>query len=145
MESSFLQFLVSIESSFSLTSSSTRTAVFLHPCYNVRPNVCLMDKGGKMTIFMAILWPVLFLASITISLVSWFKLRQQSDKVYFSVKGWVLVAYIAFVGMMLAYAPLAIRYVGWLLMLDAAAIIFGSIIFLTDGCQVIHPSVRFFV
>lgn len=44
-----------------------------------------------MTIFMAILWPVLFLASITISLVSWFKLRQQSDKVYFSVKGWVLV------------------------------------------------------
>lgn len=96
-----------------------------------------MDKGGKMTILMACFWPVLFITSIAMSLVSWLKLRQQIDKVYFSVKGWALAAYIAFVGTLLAYAPLAITAFGMTILF----IMVFTIIFILSAGKKKHPRI----
>lgn len=73
-----------------------------------------------MRIIMAVFWPVMLIASIAMTVLSWRKKKSgQADKNYYSVTGWSIFAFISLLGVMMSYMPLQINSLASLLMFAA--------------------------
>ncbi|WP_201330174.1 sunset domain-containing protein [Lactobacillus nasalidis] len=74
---------------------------------------------------MAILWPLLLAASVAMTAVSWRKEKAgQTDKVYYSVKGWGVFAFVSLLGVMMSYQPLGISSIGGCLFIVASILMY---------------------
>ncbi|MDA3849378.1 hypothetical protein PF595_08205 [Lactobacillus delbrueckii] len=66
-----------------------------------------------MRIFMAVLWPILLVASAAMTTISYRKKKAgKADKDYYSVRGWGCLAFMSLLGVMMSYLPLGISSVG---------------------------------
>ncbi|MCD5481054.1 hypothetical protein LOB25_05340 [Lactobacillus delbrueckii subsp. bulgaricus] len=74
--------------------------------------VCFFEEEG-MRIFMAVLWPILLVASAAMTTISYRKKKTgKADKDYYSVRGWGCLAFMSLLGVMMSYLPLGILSVG---------------------------------
>lgn len=66
-----------------------------------------------MRVFMAVLWPILLVASTAMTTISYRKKKTgKADKDYYSVRGWGCLAFMSLLGVMMSYLPLGISSVG---------------------------------
>lgn len=66
-----------------------------------------------MRIFMAVLWPILLVASAAMTTISYRKKKTgKADKDYYSVRGWGCLAFMSLLGVMMSHLPLGISSVG---------------------------------
>ncbi len=73
-----------------------------------------------MRIFMAVLWPILLVASAAMTTISYHKKKSgKADKDYYSVRGWGCLAFLSLLGVMMSYLPLGISSVGGCLFIAA--------------------------
>lgn len=78
-----------------------------------------------MRIFMAVLWPILLVASATMTTISYRKKKSgKADKDYYSVRGWGCLAFMSLLGVMMSYLPLGISSVGGCLFIAAFVLIY---------------------
>ncbi|UPT01677.1 hypothetical protein HFP49_08595 [Lactobacillus delbrueckii subsp. bulgaricus] len=62
---------------------------------------------------MAVLWPILLVASAAMTTISYRKKKTgKADKDYYSVRGWGCLAFMSLLGVMMSYLPLGILSVG---------------------------------
>ncbi|MBD5835101.1 sunset domain-containing protein [Lactobacillus delbrueckii] len=62
---------------------------------------------------MAVLWPILLVASTAMTTISYRKEKTgKADKDYYSVRGWGCLAFMSLLGVMMSYLPLGISSVG---------------------------------
>jgi len=78
-----------------------------------------------MRIFMAVLWPILLVASAAMTTISYRKKKTgKADKDYYSVRGWGCLAFMSFLGIMMSYLPLGISSVGGCLFIAAFVLMY---------------------
>lgn len=78
-----------------------------------------------MRIFMAVLWPILLVASAAMATISYRKKKSgKADKDYYSVRGWGSFAFLSLLGVMMSYLPLEISGVGGCLFIAACVVMY---------------------
>lgn len=78
-----------------------------------------------MRIFMAVLWPILLVASTAMTTISCRKKKSgKTDKDYYSVRGWGCLAFMSLLGVMMSYLPLGISSVGGCLFIAAFVLMY---------------------
>ncbi len=78
-----------------------------------------------MRIFMAVLWPILLVASAAMTTISYRKKKSgKADKDYYSVRGWGCLAFMSLLGVMMSYLPLGISSVGGCLFIAAFVLMY---------------------
>lgn len=78
-----------------------------------------------MRIFMAVLWPILLVASAAMATISYRKKKSgKADKDYYSVRGWGSFAFLSLLGFMMSYLPLGISGVGGCLFIAAFVLMY---------------------
>ncbi|MCD5448231.1 hypothetical protein LOB72_05635 [Lactobacillus delbrueckii subsp. lactis] len=74
---------------------------------------------------MAVLWPILLVASAAMTTISYRKKKTgKADKDYYSVRGWGCLAFMSLLGVMMSYLPLGISSVGGCLFIAAFVLMY---------------------
>ncbi|TXG06007.1 hypothetical protein [Lactobacillus delbrueckii] len=74
---------------------------------------------------MAVLWPILLVASAAMTTISYRKKKSgKADKDYYSVRGWGCLAFMSLLGVMMSYLPLGISSVGGCLFIAAFVLMY---------------------
>ena len=74
---------------------------------------------------MAVLWPILLVASAAMATISYRKKKSgKADKDYYSVRGWGSFAFLSLLGVMMSYLPLEISSVGGCLFIAAFVLMY---------------------
>ena len=74
---------------------------------------------------MAVLWPILLVASVAMTTISYRKKKTgKADKDYYSVRGWGCLAFMSLLGVMMSYLPLGISSVGGCLFIAAFVLMY---------------------